>query len=697
MCCKKFTIPFIIALVATSSLFVPTKRAEAIVSCIPTVATVPDVPLSVPVQNIGEAARQTIANVFHGSNFTKECILDAMVTFLKESLIQNLTGSIVDWINNDFEGGPAFVTDPAGFFVNIADETAGNFIETQLGPIGALLCSPFDLNLRLNLWLSTGASRKQYLGCRLTDIQQNAYEAFTSGGFIANGGWRTFNAITSDPRNNQYGAFIYASDALNTEFIKKANEKLRELSYGRGFLSFKKCAEWSEGPNEGTGEGGEKRCLRYKVETPGSLINNQLNNVFGSELRKFEYADEINEVFEALVNYGLRQVFTKDGGGLLGASKQRSGETTSAAARLRNQNFSAVYDLAKTDTKTDASIENARIMSTLNDPTARAVGATATTTPLTPLTEQNLALRKPARQSSEWRETIKNTNYVTLHEAKLAVDDNSSGWYSAAITNDSSQEWWTVDLEQPQLIGRVEIYQDPKRKFSGCLIVSKTPFGSSALTCLKSALDTVQKFQISPSATRPITITMPANTDGRYLWIQSETNDNLILLEVKAFAQTTSGASTHGGGRGGAPTVSINAVQPQNVFIAGDTYVNTLTLSTNNPLNKLTLTATLNSNKGGAVPWSTLFSSFKITSKDLIKNATNSAEANITRNSLSISNIELQQNAAATVGYLGKLRGGPNDSWRSAGMARGDYTIITELKDAAGKILETQVSAFTTN
>ncbi|TSC83385.1 MAG: hypothetical protein G01um101417_650, partial [Parcubacteria group bacterium Gr01-1014_17] len=402
MRCKNFSTLFLALGIAISALFVPTARVYAQVSCIP--FTLPPIinPVAVPTSNITTAAQLTALNIQQSSLTTKECILDVLVTFLKEALIQNLTGSIVDWINNDFEGGPAFVTDPAGFFVNIADETAGSFIETQLGPIGQILCSPFDLQLRLNLWLSTSASRKQYLGCRLTDIQQGLYDAFTNGGFIANGGWHTFNALTSDPRNNQYGAYILASDALNTEFIKKANEKLRELSEGRGFLSFKKCDKWADLSQEGTGEGSGRRCERYKVETPGSLINNQLNNAFGSELRKFELADEINEVFQALVNYGLRQVFTKGGGGLLGASGKNAGQEQSSAAYMQNRTFENIRTQAQNETITTNTLNTAANTTIQTDPTriaANAAAGSGVTGGGQTSQERNLAIRQVASQS----------------------------------------------------------------------------------------------------------------------------------------------------------------------------------------------------------------------------------------------------------------------------------------------------------
>ncbi len=457
MCWKKITIFFVTTAIAVPALFVPTKRAEAFFGCTPTITPPTPLGLFVPVYDAATAVQLSFLNTYQSANFSKECILDALVTMLGQSLINNLTGSIVDWINSDFEGGPAFVTDPAGFFTNIADETAGNFIETQLGPIGQLLCSPFDLRLRLNLWLSTGSSRKQYIGCRLTDIQKNVYGAFTGGSFIASGGWSTFHALTSDPRNNQFGAYILASDALNTELMRKTNEKLRELSEGRGFLSYKKCTEWSEGPNEGTGEGGAKICLKYKVETPGSLINSQLENVFGSELRKFELADEINEVFQALVNYGLRQVFSSAGGGLRGASKVSTGSTLSLTAKLRDpDSFNKLYADAKKEPDTllrTAAGDIEQTDPTTEDVDNRARGAGASGGQMVPQ-DRNLALNKTAEQSSTFTRgrPYGPENAVDGIRQGGVVGDNSI-YTAAAITDlrtqtNKSFNYWGVTLDK---------------------------------------------------------------------------------------------------------------------------------------------------------------------------------------------------------------------------------------------------------
>ncbi len=510
---KNFTTFFVIAALAVPALFAPTKRAEALFGCTPTVTPATPLGIFVPSYDAAVALQNSISNTYQSSNFSKECILDSLVTMLGKSLISNLTGSIVDWINNDFEGGPAFITDPAGFFVNVADETAGNFIETQLGPIGQLLCSPFDLRLRLNLWLSTGASRKQYLGCRLTDIQKNAYEAFTNGGFIANGGWNTFNALTSDPRNNQFGAFIYASDALNTEFIKKANEKLRELSYGRGFLSFNKCIA-SKAETNATGG---HDCAKYETVTPGSLINSQLENVFGSELRQFELADEINEVFQALVNAGLRQVFAKGGGGLLGASSRGAGQPSSAAQRLRNQDFSGIYNLAQNDATT-TNVFNSKLSSISNDYKNAGVGINPQGT------DAGVAQQIPARNLALDRPAAGSPAFLNAYSANLAANGYKDGKYKCEFTLEcafisigTTNPYWEVTLAKPSTITEVRIYKRVDDTYDGALGTFTLTIYDTDAADRKSVYSA--SFVTNNSSTIPFSIT-PINKVGKVVRIQ---------------------------------------------------------------------------------------------------------------------------------------------------------------------------------
>ena len=66
-------------------------------------------------------------------------------TAISRVLLDTITRDIVGWINSGFSGGPGFVTDPDEFLLNVADATAGQFINgTELG----FLCAPFSADIR---------------------------------------------------------------------------------------------------------------------------------------------------------------------------------------------------------------------------------------------------------------------------------------------------------------------------------------------------------------------------------------------------------------------------------------------------------------------------------------------------------------------------------------------------------------------
>jgi hypothetical protein len=224
-------------------------------------------------------------------------------------MIQNFTASTVDWINSGFEGSPSFVTDPEGFFTDVGDQVAGKWI-TSLGPIGSVLCSPFDLQIRLSLSIGRSSSYRRYVGCRLSDVQKNIYGAFVKGDWGANG-WSNWVSI-SQTNNNVYGAYITADDKLTQEVLRKIGLNKDELSWNKGFLSWRKCVK----KDASTGA-----CQEYEknASTPGSVIESQLNNTLGSGQRRIEMADEINEIMDALMNQAIGKIFSSTG--LLGMSQ----------------------------------------------------------------------------------------------------------------------------------------------------------------------------------------------------------------------------------------------------------------------------------------------------------------------------------------------------------------------------------------
>ncbi len=247
----------------------------------------------------------------------QRCIVEPLVIIMVRSLLNTFTAQTISWINSGFKGSPLYVTNPQGFLNDIADQTIGQYIDS-LGGIGSIVCGPFDLQLRLSLNLEFGAGGgyQQEIGCRLSDIQQNVQRAFTGGSFGSNG-WNNWIQLTSVPQNNIYGAYLKASNSLDVAIAGRQIINLEQIAWGKGFLS-------SVDPETG------------EISTPGSLIEDQLSNTLGEEVRRVGLAKDIDAILGALVNQLINQVM--GAAGLGGASKRPSGGGPSAVERARNSN-----------------------------------------------------------------------------------------------------------------------------------------------------------------------------------------------------------------------------------------------------------------------------------------------------------------------------------------------------------------------
>jgi hypothetical protein len=252
----------------------------------------------------------------------KDLFLDCIVYQVINVIIDQITDSIVVWIQGGFDGNPVFVTNLDTFYRNIADNTVGEFIGTDL----EFLCSPFKAQIQLALINNYREPEK--LRCSLSDVVDNI-DDFVNGDF-AQGGWKGWFQFTQIPKNNPYGAYLEAQQELNSRITATIGTKQEELQAGRGFLSWKTqdCYSVVPDPNNpgattsvpipNAGEPApgsiERFCDPPKTATPGSVIEEQVNFTLGSGTRRIEMADEINEILNALIAYFLNDVLTGEKG-----------------------------------------------------------------------------------------------------------------------------------------------------------------------------------------------------------------------------------------------------------------------------------------------------------------------------------------------------------------------------------------------
>ncbi len=281
-------------------------------------------------------------------NNLKEQMADGIAYFLAKQFLRQITTSVVDWINTGFKGGPSFVTDPAGFFTNSADEILGGLIEgTDLN----FLCSPFSIDVRLNLKFRYRPFQRR-ISCTLSDVIKNsvgAVKGASINGFMLGdwkqGGWPAFVSMTTEPQNNFYGASVEAEYEAGIRIGSMELMKRDELNQGGGFLSWRSC-ETRGVVDEGTIKYGEatqqeqedyyettsaektikeQNKSKCSIETPGSTIANQLDKSLGIPAEELGLADEFNEIVNALFAQLVTQALSAgvrslSGGGSSGSS-----------------------------------------------------------------------------------------------------------------------------------------------------------------------------------------------------------------------------------------------------------------------------------------------------------------------------------------------------------------------------------------
>lgn len=275
------------------------------------------------------AVLNTLSNVWQGAQTSlqsalgvKTFSLDKIATAIAKQILQQLTLSIVNWINSGFQGGPDFVTNPSQYFQNIGDRIAGKFLQAD-GDL-KFLCSPFNIDVRLALAIKMKGGNQNPYACTLSGAIKNATAAgknasingFIQGDF-SQGGWPAFMALTTEPQNNAGGAFLQAEDQLTTMINTKVNQKTNELTQGSGFLSSEKCdyvsttggpngvstqitkAEYDSAisdPSLSFGKASKENCV---TTTPGSIAADLIQNSLHVPSDELLLANDINAVINA--------------------------------------------------------------------------------------------------------------------------------------------------------------------------------------------------------------------------------------------------------------------------------------------------------------------------------------------------------------------------------------------------------------
>ena len=213
---------------------------------------------------------------------------DQIAWCMVNSIIESVGAATVNWINGGFQGNPVFVDNPEQFFADVADIQAGAFLnEVSSG----LFCTPIQDLVRINLANSYNSRISPYgdrSSCTFTEAS-GSLEQFMSGETF---GWDDWLSYTQDPYNNPFGATIYSQIELDQRIASALDTQSTLLEWGGGFFS-KRDPETN------------------KITSPGSILQDQLNERLGSGQRRLEIADEFDEIVSALVNQLIRVALTE--------------------------------------------------------------------------------------------------------------------------------------------------------------------------------------------------------------------------------------------------------------------------------------------------------------------------------------------------------------------------------------------------
>lgn len=241
----------------------------------------------------------------------------------KEIINHVIVEELINWVVSEaFGGESAFLTNPKDFFTKLADIVAGDIIE-ELVPF---LCEPIKFPVQEALEIKHGTTyEKTYQtkhGCTLSDVIENIetfYEDYVKGGNFYQGGWEGLFVLSQNPDNNPYGAYINANTSVADGISAASGLATQELDWNSGFFGSR------------TGDG--------SINTPGSLIADQLTLVLGTDTRTMEHLDEMSEIFAMLAGLLMGEIF--GGSGLLGGGGNFSAETIDEGERDPDQFDSA--------------------------------------------------------------------------------------------------------------------------------------------------------------------------------------------------------------------------------------------------------------------------------------------------------------------------------------------------------------------
>ncbi len=313
----------------------------------------PLIPASVPKthaqQVVYDPANHIVNTLTSGATVGSTLILqtlNGLAWTAAKLTIQTMTKSIVTWINRGYQGSPAFVTDLNSTFQAAANATADSFIKQLASNVS--IKSPFQNQIAnaLGKQFNKSSNGGFFVANAFTLNQTSSDPAAFLKGDFSKGGFNAWFSALSHPQNNPYGAAILAGNALGAQVANTVVTKKTELDWSKGFLPWRgncAAAPASTGNNgnsaptaptakPATSLSTTDKCASHPIQTPGAVVETQLENTLGSPIRQLELANSINEIIGAAVTQMVTHVLGSTG--LTGLSQPSSGSGGSSGSSI---------------------------------------------------------------------------------------------------------------------------------------------------------------------------------------------------------------------------------------------------------------------------------------------------------------------------------------------------------------------------
>lgn len=282
---------------------------------------------SIPIY-IGKKSTDDIAQIKKDSADTKKIVESTNVndTCLKsigrvviKMLLQKMTLSTVEWINNGYNGSPMFIQNPGDFFKDIAKN---EILQFNL-EISDLDLFPFGKAWMQNQAIAFNqkfANNAQY---SLNELIKQTNPEFSDQTFrkdFSKGGWSAWNALTQVPANNPLGFSMMASNELqqrlagtNQSNAQNLRDSLREAG---GYLGSERCvnpsmditrAEHNDALNK---VAGARLCTRWEYVTPGQMVAVAATSAMKYPENNLLKAEDLNDAVATILDAMLSKFST---------------------------------------------------------------------------------------------------------------------------------------------------------------------------------------------------------------------------------------------------------------------------------------------------------------------------------------------------------------------------------------------------